>query len=411
SMAVARYAIGKNHAIFIDDPSLDERFADKSRSIISGVIKSVVCVPLSKKSMCLGAIYLDSNEQKKNFNDADRDFVIKLASHISELLEMSGLFHELVSEYEGIEEILSKVSKKSELEDLLKKIVMADVKTKISAIEKVAATNNESIVEILKENLSNEENRFLIATYVKILGAIAGEGEIDLVKKYLLHPDARVRANAIGALLNMNARERALDKIVKMTADEDSKVKTLASHYVLSLNHNLLINEFEKLITSARDTATIDGVINSSFLLGLGELEKFYAKVYPALGVQHKTMVADYLKSLDDEKASFILQNLEKISAESGARESKQPVPQAVPSAPAKSQAAVKIATAASVNAVKQEINEKVNPANNSYEADENVDDDIMSEFQSALKRVNAGAKAESNIKSIMYQLKLGKKK
>ncbi|HOD42568.1 MAG TPA: hypothetical protein PKL57_18610, partial [Candidatus Wallbacteria bacterium] len=67
--------------------------------------------------------------------------------------------------------------------------------------------------------------------------------------------------------------------------------------------------------------------------------------------------------------------------------------------------------TAASVNAVKQEINEKVNPANNSYEADENVDDDIMSEFQSALKRVNAGAKAESNIKSIMYQLKVGKKK
>nr|HPG57249.1 FHA domain-containing protein [Candidatus Wallbacteria bacterium] len=411
SMAVARYAIGKNHAIFIDDPSLDERFADKSRSIISGVIKSVVCVPLSKKAMCLGAIYLDSNEQKKNFNDADRDFVIKLASHISELLEMSGLFHELVSEYEGIEEILSKVSKKSELEDLLKKIVMADVKTKISAIEKVASTTNESIVEILKENLSNEENRFLIATYVKILGAIAGDSEIDLVKKYLLHPDARVRANSIGALLNMNARERALDKIVKMTSDDDAKVKTLASHYVLSLNKNLLISEFEKIITSARDTASIDGVINSSFLLGLGELEKFYGRVYAALDGQHKSMVAGYLKSLDDEKATFILNNLEKISAESGAAEPKKPARQDAPPAPSKAPAAVKSPTAASVNAVKQEINEKVNPANNSYEADENVDDDIMSEFQSALKRVNAGAKAESNIKSIMYQLKVGKKK
>jgi pSer/pThr/pTyr-binding forkhead associated (FHA) protein len=424
SMSVARYAIGKNHAIFIDDPALDARFADKSRSIISGVIKSVICVPLSKKSICLGAIYLDSDEQKKNFNDLDRDFVIKLAGHISELLEMSGLFHELVSEYEGIDEILSKVSKKSELEDLLKKIIMADVKTKISAIEKVSSTTNENIVEILKENLSGEENRFLIATYIKIIGAVAKETEIEFVKKYLLHPDARVRANSIGALLNMNARERALDKIVKMLSDEDAKVRTLASHYILSMNHNLLINEFEKYLTSSDERALTSGVINASFLLSLDELEILLGKVYAGLDDEFKTMASDYLKSSNDDKAAMILEGLQKQAGT---------VPAAAKPAAVKPVAVMRIdidldadedapksgvnallppvkKTVESVREIKKEVREKVNPVNHTYESEEFLDDDIMSEFQSALQRVNQGAKSENRMKTIMYQLKSGKK-
>ncbi len=424
SMSVARYAIGKNHAIFIDDPALDPRFADKSRSIIGGVIKSVICVPLSKKSISLGAIYLDSDEQKKTFNDLDRDFVIKLAGHISELLEMSGLFHELVSEYEGIDEILSKVSKKSELEDLLKKIIMADVKTKISAIEKVSATTNENIVEILKENLSGEENRFLIATYIKIIGAVAKETEIEFVKKYLLHPDARVRANSIGALLNMSARERALDKIVKMLSDEDAKVKTLASHYILSMNHNLLINEFEKYITASTDRALISGVINASFLLSLDDIEIFFGRVFAGLDDEFRAMVADYLRSSNDEKASMILEGLQKQAGTTPAAAKPAAVkPVAVmrididldaeedaPKSGANALLPPAKKTVESVREIKKEVREKVNPVNHTYESEEFLDDDIMSEFQSALQRVNQGAKSENRMKSIMYQLKSGKK-
>lgn len=425
SMSVARYAVGKNHAIFIDDPAADERFADKSRSIISGVIKSVVCVPLSKKSICLGAIYLDSDEQKKNFSELDRDFVIKLSGHISELLEMSGLFHELVSEYEGIDEILAKVSKKSELEDLLKKIIMADVKTKISAIQKVSATNDENIVEILKENLSNEENRFLIATYIKIIGAVAKDAEIDLVKKYLLHPDARVRANSIGALMNMNARERALDKIVKMTADEDAKVRALATHYILNLNHNLLIGEFEKYLVSSKEDGLANAVINASFLLGLDDIEALYGRVFETLRQPQKDMVADYLKCMKDEKASMILEGLLKkksvpacaIRGEEN-KTAQSPAAAAPGEKDAKTSAAGyfgaqgnKNQLAANISEIKQEVKEKVNPVSHSYESEDNVDDDIMSEFQSALQRVNKDAKSEMSMKSIMHQLKVAKKK
>ncbi len=290
SMSVAKYSISKNYAVFIDDPALDPRFADKSRSIISGVIKSVICVPLSKNSICLGAIYLDSDEQKKNFNDFDRDFVIKLAGHISELLEVSGLFHELISEYEGIDEILTKLSKKSELEDLLKKIVMADVKTKISAIEKVSLTTDEHINSVLKENLAGEENRFLIATYIKIIGTIAKENDIDFIKKYLLHPDARVRANSIGALLNMNARERVLDKIVKMVSDEDAKVRALASHYILSMNHNLIITEFGKYFKSSSDSGFLKNLMAASFLLSLDNIKVLYLEVFAGLDDELKSM-------------------------------------------------------------------------------------------------------------------------
>lgn len=398
SMAVAKYAIGNNHAVFVDDPALDERFATKSASIIAGVIKSVVCVPLAKKNMCLGAIYLDSDEQKKSFGELDRDFVIKLAGYISELLEMSGIFHELVTEYEGIDEILAGISKKSELEDLLKKIIMADVKTKIEAIEKVTSTTNESILQILKDNMAGVENRFLIATYIKIIGTIAKDGEVEFVKKYLNHSDPRVRANSIGALMNMNARERALAGIVKMTADEDQKVRALATHYILSLNHNLLISEFEKHLSSSKEESLLDAVVNASFLLGLDEIETLYGKAFKSMSERHRAMVADHLNGLGDEKASRILEGLRK--AEGGSQLPRKAA-----------EAAVKASIAKSIHEIKKEVREKVNPVSHSYEADENLDDDILSEFRSALQRVNESAKSENRMKSIMYQLKVGKKK
>ncbi len=102
SMIVAKFVINSQQPVLVDDPMLDERFMSMSESIISGVIKSVICAPLAKKGICLGAIYLDNTVSKKNFNADDRDFVVKLADAISGMLEKHGLFGELLDEYDDI---------------------------------------------------------------------------------------------------------------------------------------------------------------------------------------------------------------------------------------------------------------------------------------------------------------------
>ena len=104
SMLVAKYAIDKSETIIVADPMLDERFMGMSESIVSGIIKSVICLPLIKNGVCLGAIYMDNTMHKKNFSAGDKEFIETLGGKISVLLEKSGLFGDLIDEYERVEE-------------------------------------------------------------------------------------------------------------------------------------------------------------------------------------------------------------------------------------------------------------------------------------------------------------------
>lgn len=104
SMLVAKYAINNREAIIVDDPMLDERFMGMSESIVSGIIKSVICLPFVKKGVAMGAIYMDNTRHKKSFSDADREFIGSLCEKVSGLLEKSGLYGDLIEEYEQLDE-------------------------------------------------------------------------------------------------------------------------------------------------------------------------------------------------------------------------------------------------------------------------------------------------------------------
>lgn len=102
SMLVAKHAINNREAIIVDDPMLDERFMGMSESIVSGIIKSVICLPFIKKGVCLGAIYMDNTRHKKSFSAEDREFVGALCEKVSGLLEKSGVYGDLIDEYEQL---------------------------------------------------------------------------------------------------------------------------------------------------------------------------------------------------------------------------------------------------------------------------------------------------------------------
>ncbi len=102
SMLVAKYAINTGETIIVDDPMLDARFMGMSESIVSGIIKSVICLPLIKNGVNLGAIYMDNTQHKRHFTVSDSDFVRALGEKVFSLLEKSGFFGELIDEYEQL---------------------------------------------------------------------------------------------------------------------------------------------------------------------------------------------------------------------------------------------------------------------------------------------------------------------
>ncbi len=110
SMLVAKYAINNMEAVIVDDPMLDERFMGMSESIVSGIIKSVICLPFIKKGVCLGAIYMDNTRHRKCFSVEDREFVGALCEKVSGLLEKSGVYGDLIDEYEQLCEKENRIS-------------------------------------------------------------------------------------------------------------------------------------------------------------------------------------------------------------------------------------------------------------------------------------------------------------
>lgn len=171
SMIVAKYVVNNQEIVLCDDPMLDERFMSMSESIVSGTIKSVICVPLIRKGLSLGAIYLDNTEHKKSFGAGDREFIISLADIACGALENAGIFKEMLDEYEDIdahnkrvEEYLSRldiiserlilegVLRESDIEKL-RELIIKSAKSPILCIidEKMASFNSvEKFIEYYK---------------------------------------------------------------------------------------------------------------------------------------------------------------------------------------------------------------------------------------------------------------------
>jgi|GEM_PF-3830336 len=144
SMLVAKYSINKAETIIVADPMLDERFMGMSESIVSGVIKSVICVPLIKNAICLGAIYMDNTNHKKNFSGSDSDFVAELSVCISELLEKNGVFSALLEEYEDVGAREEKTKAYLELFESLKNRLLIEGIVRESDIGRIAETIKKS---------------------------------------------------------------------------------------------------------------------------------------------------------------------------------------------------------------------------------------------------------------------------
>ena len=98
SQIVAR-AFRNGEAVFTPDAKLDPNY-DPNRSIITGNITSVMCVPLTYQDETLGVIYVDTRGTANAFDQSDIELLVALAGPASIAIKNAQYLAQLQTSYE-----------------------------------------------------------------------------------------------------------------------------------------------------------------------------------------------------------------------------------------------------------------------------------------------------------------------
>ncbi|MBN2012090.1 sigma 54-interacting transcriptional regulator [candidate division KSB1 bacterium] len=94
---VVKQALSQGNPVMAFDVQADDRFAG-AESIVLQKIQSVACVPLTIKQRSIGAIYLDSIQQRSGFTDDSLPFLKAFANQAAIAIENARLYEQLQQE-------------------------------------------------------------------------------------------------------------------------------------------------------------------------------------------------------------------------------------------------------------------------------------------------------------------------
>lgn len=103
-----------------------------------------------------------------------------------------------------------------------------DQKEKIEALKEIDKLNNKSFLPFLLERLNAENDNFVIASLVKLIGKFGNEDQIKTLSLFLNHQDKRIIANTIEGLEAIGTKE-IIPLIVPLVYDNDNRVKANAA--------------------------------------------------------------------------------------------------------------------------------------------------------------------------------------
>jgi adenylate cyclase len=137
SRTVVQRVIDSGEAILTTNAREDPRFGGQE-SIIAFNLRSILCVPLSVKSVLIGVIYTDNRIRTGIFSESDRDLLLAFANQAAVAIENARLFSSLKRTLEEVTEL------KNLMDDVFASIVSgvitADVQDQITLCNRAAAS-------------------------------------------------------------------------------------------------------------------------------------------------------------------------------------------------------------------------------------------------------------------------------
>lgn len=165
-----------------------------------------------------------------------------------------------------MEEDLKKEIHYGSLSDLYEDLNSEDHEKRQQALRYIADHGWKGSLDYLIKMLDREDNKFVIATLIKVIGQQGQKKVIDFIRSYLSHPDNRIRANTVEALGNIDDGS-IFDIIAPLLCDPDRRVCLNAVHAIWKFNPEKSLNKLEVLIKS--DKASV----RRSALFVLGEID------------------------------------------------------------------------------------------------------------------------------------------
>jgi len=224
------------------------------------------------------------------------------------LSQKYGQSKELVSQQEK-QKIKSEVEGTSfDPNKLLQLIVTNDPKAKIASIMSFYGVKNEQVLATFKKFLLLETDETVTATYIKAIGTIGGTGEIEYLRKYLTHPDTRVKSNTIESLSELGAYEEIIDDILPMTENSDERLKITATQYLSRIDVDVLLSEIERILSSGSDDLK-NAAIKVSMFHEVNKTLDFYKNNFDSLSSDQKNLIVNHLQKSNNKKAKELLES------------------------------------------------------------------------------------------------------
>lgn len=165
---------------------------------------------------------------------------------------------------------------KDQITEITSQLRSEDLETRIKALKKVEMHPHMEFLSVLKA-MDREEDPKILASYVKALGAVAGDQSLPIIAKYLKHPSGRVRANSIEALgYSSSGQDKfKVGKILlRFLADPDRRV---VGNCLQALANFMSPEEISLSINDYFDTRVESSCLNCLFLISqLGLIQNSY---------------------------------------------------------------------------------------------------------------------------------------
>lgn len=142
----------------------------------------------------------------------------------------------------------------------------SDFEQRLQALIYVGEHGWKGSLDYLVRMLDREDNNYVIATLIKVIGKQAQPKTIDFIRPYLSYTDSRIRANAVDALSHFD-EERIFDIIAPHLSDPDKRVCANAVRAIWKFNPAKSLMKLEDLIRD--DSASV----RRSVLFVLDEIE------------------------------------------------------------------------------------------------------------------------------------------
>ncbi|MBN2119312.1 MAG: GAF domain-containing protein [Anaerolineales bacterium] len=137
SRTVVQRVIDSGEAVLTTNAQEDPRFGGQE-SIIAFSLRSILCVPLSVKSVLIGVIYTDNRIRTGIFTESERDLLLGFANQAAVAIENARLFSSLKRTLEEVTEL------KNLMDDVFASIVSgvitADVQDQITLCNRAACS-------------------------------------------------------------------------------------------------------------------------------------------------------------------------------------------------------------------------------------------------------------------------------